>query len=89
VNYALCGVRMGAGGGGAGGTGVRFFFLTYVGGGVGGMKRARVAMQKSGVYNCFEGVVASVDAMDKDAASHAAVTSALRKALANDGLELV
>lgn len=35
-------------------------FLTWVGPGVAGMKRARVAMHKAGVYKAFEGLVADV-----------------------------
>jgi len=43
------------------------------------MKKARVAMHKSGVYNSFAGVVADVYATDKDEASPAAVLAKLSK----------
>jgi hypothetical protein len=58
----------------------KFFFFTVVGSGVAGMKKARVAMHKAGVYNAFAGVVADVFAAggvdDFDAAT---VLAKLRK----------
>jgi len=58
----------------------KFFFFTVIGGGVGGMKKARVAMHKAGVYNQFEGVVADVyAAAPEEFTEEAAVLAKLRK----------
>jgi hypothetical protein len=55
---------------------------------VAGMKRARVAMHKPGVYNAFEGVVGDVTAMEPAEADPRAVVAALEAALGK-GIALV
>ena len=57
----------------------KYFFFTVVGSGVGGMKKARVAMHKSGIYKFFEGVVADVYAADASEFSPDAVLAKLKK----------
>lgn len=55
VIYGVCPFKLTSGQ-----TGKKFFFLTAVGKSVSGIKRAKVSMQKQGVYNAFPGVVAEV-----------------------------
>lgn len=57
----------------------KFFFFTHVGAGVSGMKKARVAMHKGGIYKEFEGVVADVFASDASEFSADAVIAKLKK----------
>lgn len=52
-------------------------FLTWIGRDVGVMKRARVPVQKAGVYNAFAGLVADVAILDADSDTLAAVVAKL------------
>lgn len=60
----------------------KHFFLCVVGPEVPAMKKARVSLQKSAVYNAFDGVVAEVTVMDAADCTPDFAQAALTKALA-------
>jgi hypothetical protein len=62
--------------------GVRFAFVTWVGPSVSALKKGKVSLQKAGVYNAFDGVVADVGIVGSaDDLEEAAVGAALKKAI--------
>lgn len=55
----------------------RQFFLSYIGEEVSGMKRARVSMHRSAVYNNFDGLVGDVAASDRSDLAEASISATL------------
>lgn len=73
VSYLLAPATVGAA--------TRYIFVSYCGPAVGGMRRARVAMQRSGVYGAFAGLVASVEATERAELDAASVAEKVRRAV--------
>ena len=70
-----------AGCGFAAGTLCKQFFLAWVGPAVGGMKKAKVSLQKQAVYNAFDGVSADVFAGSREELAPAVLAAAIAKAV--------
>lgn len=66
----------------------KFGFLSWVGPSVSALKKGKVSLQKAGVYNAFEGVVADIQAMNKDDLEDAAILGQLRKTIKSGDVSL-
>lgn len=57
----------------------RYFFFSFIGGSVGGMKKAKVSMHRSGVYKGLEGVTADFAAASPDEFTKEAALGKIKK----------
>jgi len=73
VSYILAPVAVGAA--------TRYIFVSHCGAAVAGMKRARVSLQRAGVYAAFPGLVASVEAAERSDLEAVAVADKVRRAI--------